>query len=69
METTRLLAEVLDNDLDTANLLAAEIHRDVILSEVPIERKFDGCNINIDINDLGIWIDPIGIEDITILTT
>ncbi|KAK0172864.1 hypothetical protein PV328_006131 [Microctonus aethiopoides] len=58
-ETTELLSVVLDNDVETAQLLAIEIHREITLAEVPIDGTLDDCDVDIDINDLGIWIDPI----------
>lgn len=61
-ETTELLSVVLDNDVETAQLLAIEIHREITLAEVPIDGTLDDCDVDIDINDLGIWIDPIGKE-------
>lgn len=62
-ETKNLLSQVLDDDIETAGLLAMEIHRDIELTEIsPVIdiNYFDNHNVDIDINDLGIWIDPIG---------
>ncbi|XP_034943859.1 inositol polyphosphate 1-phosphatase [Chelonus insularis] len=58
-ETTKLLTEVLDNNETTAKILADEVHRNIALSEVPTKTELDGCDVNINIDDLGIWIDPI----------
>ncbi|XP_053595126.1 inositol polyphosphate 1-phosphatase-like [Microplitis demolitor] len=61
-ETKNLLSQVLDDDIETAGLLAMEIHRDIELTEIsPVIdiNYFDNHNVDIDINDLGIWIDPI----------
>ncbi|XP_043267278.1 inositol polyphosphate 1-phosphatase [Venturia canescens] len=59
-ETTQLLAEVLDDDVEIAQLLASEIHKEILLDEVPIDVETAGnWDFDIDIEDLGIWIDPI----------
>ncbi|CAK9828824.1 Inositol polyphosphate 1-phosphatase [Anthophora retusa] len=57
-ETTQLLAKVMGSDSATAQFLATEVHKDVQFSDIPIvaELPFD---FDIDIPDLGIWIDPI----------
>lgn len=57
-ETVQLLAKVMDSDIATAELLAAEVHRDIQFLDIPIvaELPFD---FHVDINELGIWIDPI----------
>ncbi|CAK9799549.1 Inositol polyphosphate 1-phosphatase [Anthophora quadrimaculata] len=57
-ETTELLAKVMDSDSATAQFLATEVHKDVQFSDIPIvaELPFD---FDINISDLGIWIDPI----------
>lgn len=59
-ETTQLLAEVLDDDAEIAELLASEIHKEITLDEVPVDINIASCDFDIDIDDLGIWIDPIG---------
>ena len=59
-ETTKLLAEVLNDDAEIAELLACEIHKEISLGELPIQVDTELCDFNIDIDDLGIWIDPIG---------
>ncbi|XP_067203103.1 inositol polyphosphate 1-phosphatase isoform X2 [Linepithema humile] len=57
-DTTQLLTKVMGNDVVAAELLAAEVHKDVQLSDVPITLEIpDDFDINVD--DLGIWIDPI----------
>ena len=59
-ETAQLLTKVLDGDKVAATLLSNEVHREIDLSNVPVsdtELPEDG---NINIKDLGIWIDPIG---------
>ncbi|KAF7993175.1 hypothetical protein HCN44_006235 [Aphidius gifuensis] len=59
IETSNLLSQVLDNDEYTANLLATEIHRDISITEVPNHDDLNTYELNIDVNDVGIWIDPI----------
>ncbi|XP_051171972.1 inositol polyphosphate 1-phosphatase [Leptopilina boulardi] len=58
-ETTELLAKVLDNDDKTAHLLSTEVHRDVILTDVPINIVDVPTDFEISIDDLSIWVDPI----------
>lgn len=58
-ETTELLAKVLDNDEKTAQLLSTEVHRDVILTDVPINIVDVPTDFEIAIDDLSIWVDPI----------
>lgn len=57
-ETTELLAKVMGSDIATAELLATEVHKNVQFLDIPmvVELPFD---FDIDIYDLGIWIDPI----------
>ncbi|XP_043252489.1 inositol polyphosphate 1-phosphatase [Colletes gigas] len=57
-ETTRLLAKVMGSDIDTAELLASEVHKDVQFLDVPVVAELP-LDFDIDISDLGIWIDPI----------
>lgn len=57
-ETTRLLAKVMGSDTATAELLAAEVHKDVQFLDIPIAREIPG-DFDLCIDDLGIWIDPI----------
>ena len=59
-ETTELLAKVLDNDARTAELLSTEVHRDVILTDVPVNIIDVPTDFEIAIEDLSIWVDPIG---------
>lgn len=58
-ETTQLLAKVMDSDIETAELLATEVHKDVQLSDIPVVAELP-LDFDINVNDLGIWIDPIG---------
>ncbi|XP_032663609.1 inositol polyphosphate 1-phosphatase [Odontomachus brunneus] len=57
-ETTRLLTKVMGNDVVAAELLAAEVHKDIQLSDVPITLEIP-TEFDINEDDLGIWIDPI----------
>ncbi|XP_018056091.1 PREDICTED: inositol polyphosphate 1-phosphatase [Atta colombica] len=57
-DTTQLLTKVMGNDAVTAELLAAEVHKDVQLSDVPITLDIPN-DFDVNIEDLGIWIDPI----------
>ena len=59
-ETSNLLRQVLDNNSVAADLLAKEVHLDTSLS-IENQRHLESlpdCEINIE--DFGIWIDPIG---------
>ncbi|KAH0560850.1 inositol polyphosphate 1-phosphatase [Cotesia glomerata] len=61
-ETTKLLSQVLDDDVETAGVLAMEIHRDIELSEInpAVDYNYlENYDVDVDIADLGIWIDPI----------
>ncbi|XP_076244306.1 inositol polyphosphate 1-phosphatase [Calliopsis andreniformis] len=57
-ETTQLLAKVMGSDVTTAELLATEVHKDVQFLDVPIAAELP-LDFNINVDDLGIWIDPI----------
>ena len=59
-ETTELLAKVLDNDEKTAQLLSREVHRDVLLTDVPVNIVDVPTDFEVAIEDLSIWVDPIG---------
>lgn len=58
-DTAQLLTKVMGNDAVAAELLAAEVHKDVQLSDVPVELDIPN-DFDINVDDLGIWIDPIG---------
>lgn len=58
-ETTQLLTKVMGNDVVAAQLLAAEVHKDIQFSDVPNTLEIP-INLDINMDDLGIWIDPIG---------
>ncbi|GAB1863670.1 Inositol polyphosphate 1-phosphatase [Camponotus japonicus] len=57
-DTTRLLTKVMGNDAVAAELLATEVHKDVQLSDVPNMLEIP-TDFDINVDDLGIWIDPI----------
>ncbi|KAF3429517.1 hypothetical protein E2986_01860 [Frieseomelitta varia] len=57
-ETTQLLAKVMGSDIATAELLATEVHKDVQFLDIPMVAELP-LGFDIDIYDLGIWIDPI----------
>ncbi|XP_031829066.1 inositol polyphosphate 1-phosphatase isoform X2 [Nomia melanderi] len=57
-ETVQLLAKVMDSDITTAELLAAEVHKDIELLDVPINTELS-LDFDINVDDLGIWVDPI----------
>lgn len=57
-ETTQLLAKVMSSDIATAELLATEVHKDVQFLDIPMVAELP-LGFDIDIYDLGIWIDPI----------
>lgn len=59
-KTAELLRKVLDDDPTAAELLSREVHKDIMLNDVAIESKNLPTDFEIDISDLGIWIDPIG---------
>lgn len=58
-ETTQLLAKVMGSDIATAELLATEVHKDIQFLDIPMIATLP-IDFDADINDLGIWIDPIG---------
>jgi hypothetical protein len=57
-ETADLLQVVLNEDAQAAELLAAEVHREVFLDDVNTKRPTGDFRVCLE--DLGIWIDPIG---------
>lgn len=58
-ETTNLLAKVMGNDTEIAGLLANEVHKNIRLMDVKTSRDIPK-DLSLPIEDLGIWIDPIG---------
>ena len=57
-ETTQLLAKVMGSDIATAELLAMEVHKDIEFLDVPMIPELP-LDIDVNVDDLGIWIDPI----------
>ncbi|KAG7190630.1 hypothetical protein KM043_006713 [Ampulex compressa] len=57
-ETSELLAKVMGDDPMAAELLAVEVHKDIQLGDVPMSKEIPE-DISVNINDLGIWVDPI----------
>jgi inositol polyphosphate 1-phosphatase len=64
-KTAELLRRVLDDDQATAELLSKEVHRHIVLTDLTIDSKNIPTDFEIDISDLGIWIDPIGMKNNT----
>ncbi|XP_038077604.1 inositol polyphosphate 1-phosphatase-like [Patiria miniata] len=56
-QTCDLLTKVLDGNVHAASLLAKAVHRDDIA--MPTDPGLDGVNTELDVDSLGIWIDPI----------
>ena len=63
-KTAELLRKVLDDDQVTADLLSREVHREIVLTDVAVHSRDIPTDFDIDISDLGIWIDPIGMFDL-----
>lgn len=57
-ETTQLLNKVMGNDFEASQVLANEVHKD-ITSDLPVSLNIP-TDLSIPIEDVGIWIDPIG---------
>lgn len=47
------------NDTETANFLATEVHKNIQLKDVQTVQDIPN-DFTLPIEDLGIWIDPIG---------
>lgn len=62
IDTALMLAELFNDDREIANILAREIHRDVSIEEINTKIVSDET-ISLDIEQLSIWIDPIGIVE------
>ncbi|KAL2087923.1 hypothetical protein ACEWY4_016751 [Coilia grayii] len=52
-DTARLLSKVLDGNMQAAEALASAAHQDIIIPDLHTG------SINIPINNLGVWVDPI----------
>lgn len=59
-ETLRCLIEALDDDLESARSLAEAAHEQFTLSDLNVDTYPPEETININIENVGIWIDPIG---------
>ncbi|XP_012268787.2 inositol polyphosphate 1-phosphatase [Athalia rosae] len=57
-DTAKLLERVLNNDSEAATLLAIEVHRDIGMEDVPGSKNLHN-NLQLAVDQLGIWIDPI----------
>nr|AEE63501.1 unknown [Dendroctonus ponderosae] len=58
IDTALMLAELLNDDREIANILAEEIHKDVSIEEINTKILPDET-ISFDLEQLSIWIDPI----------
>ncbi|VEN57918.1 unnamed protein product [Callosobruchus maculatus] len=56
-KTAHLLKRVLSGDQLAANLLAAEVHKEIDLKDV--DTNIPSTDFEVDLHDLAIWIDPI----------
>nr|CAD7425026.1 unnamed protein product [Timema monikensis] len=52
-------AEVLDGDTIAANLLASEVHRDMVLAEVDAGSVPLPLNLELPLQSMAMWVDPI----------
>lgn len=58
-KTAELLYKVLDGDKNAADILAAEVHKNIVMDD--INSQISSClNLDIPVSNLGVWIDPIG---------
>ncbi|KAH3719090.1 inositol polyphosphate 1-phosphatase-like [Dreissena polymorpha] len=55
--TKRLLCQVLDDNETAASVLADVIHREVVAKEIGVID--DQLAVDLQVDDLGVWIDPI----------
>lgn len=58
-ETLQCLFEALDDDLESARSLAEAAHKEFTLSDLNVD-SYPPNEENIDLEKIGIWIDPIG---------
>ena len=56
-ETKELLVKVLDNNQIAASLLAKQVHAEVSLDTNTLEGQ--SCDLDCNLGDLAVWIDPI----------
>lgn len=60
-ETLQCLSDALDDDPESAWSLAEAAHDEFVLDDVNVDvRPADDDTENIDLHDVGVWIDPIG---------
>nr|CAD7452739.1 unnamed protein product [Timema tahoe] len=57
--TAALLSKVLDGDIIAANLLASEVHRDMVLAEVDTGSVPLPLNLELPLKSMAMWVDPI----------
>ncbi|XP_068081847.1 inositol polyphosphate 1-phosphatase isoform X2 [Anabrus simplex] len=57
--TASLLNTVLNGDTRAAELLAREVHRNVSVEDINLPSPFVPVDLELPLDDLGIWIDPI----------
>nr|CAD7406725.1 unnamed protein product [Timema cristinae] len=57
--TAALLSKVLDGDTIAANLLASEVHRDMVLAEVDAGSVPLPLNLELPLQSMAMWVDPI----------
>lgn len=51
------VGSVLDDNMAAARLLAKVAHEEVLVDAGP---ELDDVDVDLDLEDLGVWIDPIG---------
>lgn len=62
--TSSLLLKVLEGNSIAANLLASAVHSDdsslIDYDEIKLDSSEHLNSIELDLNNIGVWIDPIG---------
>lgn len=58
-ETLKCLSEALDDDLESAKSLAEAAHKEFTLEDLNVD-SYPPENELVDLEKIGIWIDPIG---------
>lgn len=69
-ETSKLLSKVLNGRQGAADILAKLVHSEVSPDDDKSDSKLDlvpDNEENFNVDDLGIWIDPIGKRNITLI--
>lgn len=59
-ETAELLTKVLDGNGEAAKLLSSEVHKEINLSDITVSHVNIPLDLEIDVANVEIWIDPIG---------